>query len=413
MGNFSPANSLPPETTRSQPHERRRTSATTTDPEHCTGLNVIDGYKQCKDFATNSVRDAWGVSIEEFGDIAKRAGCRVQCNGLCAAFSVIQGIRHVFRRNRRSHLLLANGGKMSQTPIRDCAGLVMMGVAVAAFLGPGCGKRSTEANPSDNGSLESKTPEEARSNPDALAEGTAQMESGDNAAALTAFTRAIQAAPSDSKPLVLRAFVLMKLRKVQAALADLNRAIGLNPKDGDAYEQRAMILAGGGATVPAIQDFTNAIRFKPLHMKLFIDRGLCFERLKMFAKAEADYDEAHRLVPKSGLPYEYRGGVFFDQGKLDAALAEFDEAVRLSPDLAEIYFNRAAVHEKMHHSEQALADFNTAIRLDSQFANAYKRRAAIYFADGRAADARRDLAKARELEQADIAAHEANGAGNP
>jgi tetratricopeptide (TPR) repeat protein len=98
---------------------------------------------------------------------------------------------------------------------------------------------------------------------------------------------------------------------------------------------------------------------------------------------------------------------------LKAALAQFDEAIRLSPELAEIYFNRATLYEQLHLSEKALADFDQAIRSDPGFANAYKRRAAIYSGEGRADEARRDLAKARELEQAAIGAREASGTGTP
>lgn len=198
---------------------------------------------------------------------------------------------------------------------------------VAALIATGCDKRSSESDPAARSSPEIATSEPTPANPasDPVSEGTALMESGDNAAALKAFTRAVQAAPSDSKPLVMRAFVDMKLGKVRSALADLNRAIEVNPNEGDAYEQRGILLAGGGATPQAIQDFDKAIQLKPLHLKLYINRGLCYQRLKQFAKAEADYNRAHELVPKSGLPFEYRGGLFVEQGKLNAALAQLDE----------------------------------------------------------------------------------------
>ncbi len=152
----------------------------------------------------------------------------------------------------------------------------------------------------------------------------------------------------------------------------------------------------------AIQDLDQAIRRDPKYAPAFQSRGTAYSIKGQNDRAIRDFNDAIRLDPKSATSFYARGGVYNAQGQYDHAIQDFDQAIRLKPDLAPVFF-AATFHERglayagKGQYERAIQDYDQAIRLYPNLAQAVNDRSAAMRALGQQAQAKAEIAKAREL----------------
>jgi tetratricopeptide (TPR) repeat protein len=137
-----------------------------------------------------------------------------------------------------------------------------------------------------------------------VAEGLSAEKRGDHAAAVTLYTRAIEADPKYADAYFERGYSNVQLRRSpdapgnsrdyeDRAIRDYSEAISLDPMRGDAYYNRAMLHSSRALYREAAEDLLNAVKLKPKdpepHLKLARIYESKFEGMAM--KAGEHYEK--------------------------------------------------------------------------------------------------------------------------
>jgi tetratricopeptide (TPR) repeat protein len=178
------------------------------------------------------------------------------------------------------------------------------------------------------------------------------LQVGDAAAAVTAYTQAIES---------------RKLEPEVLANALLNR--GLSYQKLNEHEH-------------AVEDYTAAMRIDAMSGKLralaLYNRGLSFQRLERNGLAIEDYTSALFLDSQFSHAYYSRGTLLRDGGQHLFALADFDKAVRFNyPDLARVHFAEAVTFEKLRRTKDARNALNKALAVNPSYEPAIQRLALL------------------------------------
>jgi tetratricopeptide (TPR) repeat protein len=158
----------------------------------------------------------------------------------------------------------------------------------------------------------------------------------DNAAAVTACTRAVSLAPNNAKMALYLCASHASAGNFDAAVTSCTRAIALDAKSETAYVDRC-------------------------------DANLV---LGNFANAISDCTQAVALDPTDAFPHLNLAGVYLKQGNFASALAESNKAIALAPNSAGAITNRGIANAALGNTDAAIADFKSALRIDPTFANA-------------------------------------------
>ena len=180
-----------------------------------------------------------------------------------------------------------------------------------------------------------------------IADGGAQLATGNYQLAADAFTSALKVEPNNVMALLGRAQAQEQLGQVSDALADVEQAITLAPENPLGYEERA---------------------------RLNVQYGLSDDP----AVVLADLDQALQLAPDSARAYFRRGWAILnfpligDAPNPQAALDDLQKAVALDPKHAEAQFTLARAFLTANRPAEALVPANRAVELDPQL-SAYRR----------------------------------------
>ena len=152
--------------------------------------------------------------------------------------------------------------------------------------------------------------------------GIARQARGENDAAISDFTRAIELDPGESWPYHNRATAFLARQEFDRALRDAEEAIKIDPSEAAHWANRASVHFAKKAFDPAISDYTEAIsrlrggeavfegERKPGHSsaRLLAVKWTCALAECRIAKGETDkavvdYSEATRLDPNDALSF--------------------------------------------------------------------------------------------------------------
>ncbi len=112
---------------------------------------------------------------------------------------------------------------------------------------------------------------------------------GDQAAAIEAFTAAIAANPEHAAAYLQRARIAADQGRYADALSDYDRVLALYPDAVFAYAERAAAHAAVGDYAAAVADYTRALALKPYYADAYYRRGLAYEALGQPQAAAEDY----------------------------------------------------------------------------------------------------------------------------
>jgi Flp pilus assembly protein TadD len=133
---------------------------------------------------------------------------------------------------------------------------------------------------------------------DHTAKGQALAKSGETAAALDEFNRAVALDPYNAKALYGRAVIYQANNNHEFAIADFGAASGLNPQKVEPLLGRAISYLAVGKVREAAADLDEASDADPHNAQVWTTRGLAYERLGDKAKAAASYAKAVALRPR-------------------------------------------------------------------------------------------------------------------
>lgn len=122
--------------------------------------------------------------------------------------------------------------------------------------------------------------------------------SGETAAALDEFNRAVALDPYNAQALYGRALIYQAGNQHEFAIADFSAASGLNPQKSEPLLGRAVSYLAVGKTKEAAADLDEASEADPHNPQVWSTRGLAYERLGDKSKAAASYSRAVALRPR-------------------------------------------------------------------------------------------------------------------
>ncbi|MBH5368348.1 tetratricopeptide repeat protein [Bradyrhizobium glycinis] len=124
---------------------------------------------------------------------------------------------------------------------------------------------------------------------------------------------------------------LAKSGETAAALDEFNRAVGLDPYNAQALYGRALIYQGNNQHDFAIADFSAASGLNPQKAEPLLGRANSYLALGKVKEAAADLDEASAADPHNAQVWTARGQAYERLGDKAKAAASYTKAVALRP----------------------------------------------------------------------------------
>jgi tetratricopeptide (TPR) repeat protein len=227
---------------------------------------------------------------------------------------------------------------------------------------------------------------------------------GKYAAAIVAYSTAIDGNPDHVTARVGRGLAFQRLGEHLKALADFDHVISSYPDWPGAFVahySRAVSRQALGRSEEAISDCTDAISRNPEHADAFYLRGTIRKALEQVESAISDMDAVLRIDPSYWEAYLGRGKLNSLQQNWRQAVADFnaamehDSAGRL--DVRECLYLRGLAEQSLGDHRAAIADFTQAIELAPDDGAAYLRRSWSYREIGEAASAAADIQAGAQL----------------
>jgi tetratricopeptide (TPR) repeat protein/tRNA A-37 threonylcarbamoyl transferase component Bud32 len=214
--------------------------------------------------------------------------------------------------------------------------------------------------------------------------------------ALGYLDKAVNLAPADALPYLVRGQLWLYEEEGDKAMADLTRAIELDPDSGEAYFWR-----GAAANYPledyeqAYADLSKAIELAPDLHQAYLMRGQILHWHRDAADAAlADFSKYVELAPEDPSGYYARGEVYLDSlGDYESAVAEFTRAIELDPTDGTLYRLRAWAFMQQRDLDAAIDDLSSAIDLGPT-SDLYLTRGMAYYYSGQYEEALADMDKA-------------------
>lgn len=128
-----------------------------------------------------------------------------------------------------------------------------------------------------------------------------------------------------------KAQTLAKSGETAAALDEFNRAVGLDPYNAQALYGRALIYQANNQHDFAIADFSAASGLNPQKVEPLLGRAASYVALGKVKEAAADLDEASEADPHNAQVWTARGQAYERLGDRAKAAASYNKAVALRP----------------------------------------------------------------------------------
>jgi tetratricopeptide (TPR) repeat protein len=203
------------------------------------------------------------------------------------------------------------------------------------------------------------------------------------AAAIDEYTKALEAAPSDTQILSERAGAEVMNHDYAQAIADLDSAIAKKPADPNLQIQRAMAYYYAGFYQKAEDDADKAVAGAPKDWTMFKQRAEIEKWLNQPDHEIADLDQAIRLskTPNAEL-YRNRGQAFLDRQEYDSGFRDLKKSLEMDGNNTDTLMMLAyGYYAKKQYPEQ-IATITRSLEIDPDNANAYASRAYAYMALG-------------------------------
>jgi tetratricopeptide (TPR) repeat protein len=150
-----------------------------------------------------------------------------------------------------------------------------------------------------------------------------------------------------------------------AAIVGYTKAINLDPKMIDAYLGRANAYNLTGQFDNAIADYSKVLEIEPDSSKVYGLRADMYLKTRHYVMAADDYTKIITLEPENATAYNNRAYIYIMLEKYTEAMADCDKALELEPDYAYAYKNRGLVYKYLGQINNALKDFSAAIQLSN------------------------------------------------
>lgn len=193
------------------------------------------------------------------------------------------------------------------------------------------------------------------------------MAADDPAAAIAAYTQALERLPNQPAALAARSHLYFEQGDTQAALADISEAIAQAPDISTYAYDRANFRFAVGDIQGAIADYTQAIDLDPAFTKAYVNRGSARADWGDDQGAIDDYTQAIELattIETEAAAHLNRCLSYSNLGEQELALSDCSAAINQRPSHALAYQNRGLVRRRLEDFQGSLQDYNIAIQID-------------------------------------------------
>ncbi|MEZ5355399.1 MAG: tetratricopeptide repeat protein [Bryobacteraceae bacterium] len=164
-----------------------------------------------------------------------------------------------------------------------------------------------------------------------LGEGMAQLDGGDNEAALRHLSRAAELAPGDVEAILNLGRALHNVHRGEEALEAFDRAVSIDPKTPLANFHRGMTRYGLGRLQEAIGDIDAELAANAGYAPALLVRGLARMALGEWQAAEPDLDAAAKAMPADAPAQFALARCLLRLGKREQAEARLRRTIELTP----------------------------------------------------------------------------------
>jgi tetratricopeptide (TPR) repeat protein len=186
----------------------------------------------------------------------------------------------------------------------------------------------------------------------------------ENQKAYDAYSRLIDAWPTDEGVLVSRAGVLTQLRRWGDAHKDVSAALLLRPDNEFALDVRAKIFNAENIWRDAVNASNQSIAINPGRSAPYDYRAYSQWNLNFREDAVSDYRKSLRLDPNYGQSHADLAEVLAELKRFKEAHSEIDEALRLEPKYSRHQISLGRVYEYEGLSPDARKAYLKAVEMD-------------------------------------------------
>ncbi len=155
-----------------------------------------------------------------------------------------------------------------------------------------------------------------------------------------------------------------------AAIAGYDRAVALDPRHAGAHGNAGIALAQSGQPAAALARFAAALAIDPRHADALANRGLVLSGMGDKAAALASCEAALAATPGHLTAAMLAGRLAAELGRPEAALATFDRVVAANPGIADAHYGRGLALLALFRLEEAVAAFDAVLQLAPQHLDA-------------------------------------------
>ncbi|MEI8153759.1 MAG: tetratricopeptide repeat protein, partial [Hyphomicrobiales bacterium] len=178
--------------------------------------------------------------------------------------------------------------------------------------------------------------------------------------ALDVWQRIAERDPAAPFPLVQRAQLLERVRRLAEAEAEYLAALARGPHDEAALFGLARLLAAQSRWDTAVSHYNTLHDLKPRRTDVLLGFGRCLERLDRAQDALAAYDKVLTLDPTNSNGLLYRGRLLRQLGRTEEAIRTWQEICERTPQNADAWYELVFMLATMERDGEALAALDTA-----------------------------------------------------
>ena len=194
--------------------------------------------------------------------------------------------------------------------------------------------------------------------------GAALLALDDDAGAVEAFRRAIQADPDHPASYNNLAIALRKLGQLEEAEATYRAVIARAPDYADAHYNLANMLQLSDRSDEAAELFSETIRLDPSYVDAHYNLGNLLAKAARREKAIACFAEAARLRPGHSDAHNNMGAELLALDRVDEALAAYERALAADPFNGQAMINKGKALVLKRDGPGAIAAFRGALALN-------------------------------------------------
>lgn len=201
--------------------------------------------------------------------------------------------------------------------------------------------------------------------------GAVYAQLGHDDAALTAFQKMVELAPTLPDAHYNLGNILIQMGRQDEAIVAFRQAIELRPDFAEALNNLGNILLEQDRLAEAIATYRRLISVRSTYAEAHNNLGVAFRKQGNLPSAVAAYRRAIELRPDYAEAYLHLGNALSEQGQHDQAVDVYRYAIKIRPQYAEAHTNLGSAFAAQGRLKDALAAHRCAIEISPDYADAH------------------------------------------